>query len=214
MKYRDLAQAYFPNSKPDVASTLLGQKIRANVELKEKYLSSLGGKTKTNNLSYSQIKLIKSYLGPLPRGRKKLGTPKPVPTAKTKKVQPVITGVTLHRGDSLPGLKIEWEEKEGKIFIGGLEIETVDVQKEVKKAGSPEHERVIETMFLMQKDRGNCMTLDPKAFPSLTKYKLPTQFASYCISKYFKKYPEMKGKEAFKVKIGLAPGTARIIKIA
>jgi hypothetical protein len=137
-----------------------------------------------------------------------------VETPGSKKSEAVkITGVTLHRG-SEPGLKIEWEEKDGKIFIGGIEVDTIDTDQATKKKESPEYERVVETMALMQKDRGNCVTLDPRVFPSILKYKSPTHFAHYCIQKYFKKYPQMKARESYKTKVGLVPGTARIIKIA
>lgn len=210
MKYKELAQAYFPNAaSPEAASVALRTCIKKNKELREKYEASLGTKNKARILTKYQINLIKSHLGPIPSGRKKIRNS--VEPDKTKPVK--ITGVTLHRG-SEPGLKIEWEEKDGKIFIGGIEIETVNTDQVNKRKESPEYERVIETMALMQKDRGNCVTLDPRVFPSLLKYKTPTHFAQYCIQKYFKKYPHMKNKEAFKAKVGLAPGTARIIKIA
>jgi hypothetical protein len=214
MKYKELAKKYFPEITPASASIRLTREIKKTPGLNKEFAATLGRDSRPRLLTLKQIKLIKSYLGPLPKGRKRSTNSVPASNPVSKTTPVAITGVTLHRGAGAPPVKIEWEERDGKIFIGGIEAETVN-PKEIKTHRSETEcfDRIIQTMALMQKDRGNCITLTRSTFPQMTNYKVPAHFAGYCIAKYFKKYPERRKTEAFKAKKGLSEGTARIIKI-
>jgi hypothetical protein len=215
MKYIELAQKYFREISPASASVRLTREIKKNPLLNKEFTATLGRNTRPRLLSPLQVRIIKSHLGPLPKGRTRKSTAASIPSVVTKKKSLAgITGVTLHRGADAPPVRIEWEERGDKIYIGEIEAETIDIEKtKSPRKENIEVDRIVQTMCLMQKDKGNCITLTQSMFPQMGNYKIPTQFAGYCINRYFKKYPERRKTESFKAKKGLSEGTARIVKI-
>lgn len=210
MKFKELAQKYFPDALPGTANTKLLRTIRKHSGLEEQ-LKGPGSK-KIRVFTSKQVALIKAHLGHLPKGRpsKKSLVPDVGP-AKKEEVTGGIKKITIHTGTR----DIQLEEKGGKIFIGGVEVETVDPRSLfTKKKDTSAYESIIKILSLMEVERGNCLTLSPVSFPQMKEYKSSTLFGGYCVREYFKKYPNLRAKESFKVKKGLSPDTVRIIRIA